>query len=230
MKNTIKLAALAGFTLTSTSQAAITVVDHHTFNDNAQPAGTTVVGVAPTYSGGSMISAGGGLTQTVLALSADNWGIEVILSLPAATGSFFGVLAADGIGGTLNDNGIVTYPTAVSAHHGGDGDFGNTAQSHPFTDLRLAIVQDAGTRTFYINGVAAGTTAATADLSASSLEMGHFGGGGLLTGSINEVRTFTFAPSAFDTSDLLTVATVPEPSSTALLGLGGLALILRRRK
>ncbi len=30
--------------------------------------------------------------------------------------------------------------------------------------------------------------------------------------------------------DSLTLTQVPEPSSTALLGLGGLALILRRRK
>ena len=32
------------------------------------------------------------------------------------------------------------------------------------------------------------------------------------------------------TTPTLTITTVPEPSSTALLGLGGLALILRRRK
>ena len=32
------------------------------------------------------------------------------------------------------------------------------------------------------------------------------------------------------TSDTISIALVPEPTTTALLGLGGLALILRRRK
>ena len=34
----------------------------------------------------------------------------------------------------------------------------------------------------------------------------------------------------FASIDLTTVAAVPEPSSVALLGLGGLALVLRRRR
>ena len=43
----------------------------------------------------------------------------------------------------------------------------------------------------------------------------------------NQTNTLEF--SIFAMSEVLTVA-VPEPSSTALLGLGGLALIFRRRK
>jgi hypothetical protein len=38
------------------------------------------------------------------------------------------------------------------------------------------------------------------------------------------------SPSAFDARFAVSINTVPEPSSAALLGFGGLALILRRRK
>ncbi len=54
------------------------------------------------------------------------------------------------------------------------------------------------------------------------------------SGSIDDVQIYDEALSASDATFLLnnagTAVGVPEPSSTALLGLGGLALILRRRK
>ncbi len=53
------------------------------------------------------------------------------------------------------------------------------------------------------------------------------GAASLMTGEFDRVRMSTFTAGNFATSDLIAV---PEPSSTALLGLGGLALILRRRK
>lgn len=49
-------------------------------------------------------------------------------------------------------------------------------------------------------------------------------------GKIDEVAFYDSALSAQDIAAHYAAATVPEPSSAALLGLGGLALILRRRK
>ena len=49
-------------------------------------------------------------------------------------------------------------------------------------------------------------------------------------GSINEIRLFTFTGGEFVEADLLQAATIPEPASVAFLGMGGLALMLRRRK
>ena len=49
-----------------------------------------------------------------------------------------------------------------------------------------------------------------------------------LEGSIDEVRISGIERGADDM--LFTTAPVPEPSTTLLMGLGGLALILRRRK
>jgi hypothetical protein len=47
---------------------------------------------------------------------------------------------------------------------------------------------------------------------------------------ISVAETIGGANSTFHVFDNISVTSVPEPSSTALLGLGGLALILRRRK
>ncbi|MBT8036430.1 MAG: PEP-CTERM sorting domain-containing protein [Verrucomicrobiae bacterium] len=60
------------------------------------------------------------------------------------------------------------------------------------------------------------TTAGVSDVAAGTdITFGYLGG----AGGGEELSSFT-----------ITAAPVPEPSSTALLGLGGLALILRRRK
>jgi hypothetical protein len=48
-------------------------------------------------------------------------------------------------------------------------------------------------------------------------------------GHLDEARVVTFT-SGESTANILNTLTIPEPSSAALLGLGGLALVLRRRK
>ena len=48
-------------------------------------------------------------------------------------------------------------------------------------------------------------------------------------GEVNAHKPQIIRPASYNTVEL-EVTTIPEPSSTALLGLGGLALILRRRK
>jgi len=64
-------------------------------------------------------------------------------------------------------------------------------------------------------------------------------GGTIITGnlkesSIDQVRVFNFNAGSGDSHNVffnnLSVTAVPEPSSTALLGLGGLSLLLRRRR
>jgi hypothetical protein len=50
------------------------------------------------------------------------------------------------------------------------------------------------------------------------------------TGTTDGSLTITVQNGGIPVISALTISTVPEPSSTALLGLGGLALILRRRK
>ena len=70
---------------------------------------------------------------------------------------------------------------------------------------------DAGTEVFTSTGNTFATTTSDAIESVNFYRGGNWGGGGF-------------------TVDNISITAVPEPSSAALLGLGGLALILRRRK
>ena len=100
----------------------------------------------------------------------------------------------------------------------------------PNTWTHLAVIRNNGVSTFYVNGVAQTGTSSTAPTHGT----GHIGvtpgGSGPYEGDLDEIRMFTFEDGDDPVTALNVQAAVPEPSSTALLGLGSLALILRRRK
>lgn len=97
-------------------------------------------------------------------------------------------------------------------------------------------------REFYIDGVRTQSTATTDTFSAGfSLQAFTIGsgiaGGAAVTGQIDEFALYELgglADLATRRAHVADIAShyslVPEPSSTAFIGLGGLALILRRRK
>ncbi len=86
---------------------------------------------------------------------------------------------------------------------------------------------------YYIDGTLAGTfsNAQSINTGTGPLRMGdsYQDTGRDLKGFLDDVRVYDEALDATSIAALATVP-IPEPSSTALLGLGGLALILRRRK
>lgn len=99
----------------------------------------------------------------------------------------------------------------------------------------LSVIRQSGASTFYVNGIAQGGSNTTTPTISSGTQT-HFGGG---TGNASDNRTFygdfdRMQVLSFDasdsTQDILQAMAVPEPSSAALLGLGGVALIMRRRK
>ncbi len=95
-----------------------------------------------------------------------------------------------------------------------------------FTGANRIVLDDSSVYLIFINDTSGATRIA---FSAGTV-------GDAVTGqSFRNVNTATGAADSLEpivaNSDFgVTVNTVPEPSSTALLGLGGLALILRRRK
>ena len=94
----------------------------------------------------------------------------------------------------------------------------------------LALVRDNGTTTFYVNGLAYGSTSVSAPTDSGTYhQMSVKGGGGaMFTGDVDEARISTFDANHFLTSDL---QMVPEPSTFSLLGLailGGLTALRRR--
>jgi len=110
---------------------------------------------------------------------------------------------------------------------GANGGAGQGITANTWT--HLAVVRSAGTSTFYIDGAAQGGTTTENIIHGTSGHIGvTSGGGSYYDGDIDSVRIYTFDPNTDDPVAAFNLT--PEPSSTALLGLGGLALILRRRK
>ncbi len=227
INNTIILRTSLG--LASAASAAISIVEHQTFNDNTLPGTYTTVGSPTVSSGALQLNGSSGLTftgATPLTVT-DNFGIEAIVNA-SSIDAFDFVLANsnDNQGyGILQDNGwqAIVMGQNLSA--------GSTVALD--TEVRLAYVRDGGTGSLYVDGAFVANLNNT-PVTPTQFNIGFNPWDGVGTsgfnGSITEVRLFTFTAGEFVTGDLLTAATVPEPSSTALLGLGGLALILRRRK
>lgn len=100
------------------------------------------------------------------------------------------------------------------------------------TYTELALVRDSGVATFYVNGVAVGSTTSFTPFDPAGNVMIGFNpaySGESYVGNLDEARIFTFAPGQFSPADL---NYSPEPSSLALVGLGAIALAgcVRRRK
>lgn len=236
MKTKIILLGSAASLLGSmgSAHAVINIVEHQTFNDNTTPASYTEVGT-PTYAGGALVLDGNsGLTFTAgTPLGAtDNFGIEAIVTLSQLDNFDFILANSTGVTnggyGLLQDAGwqAIVMGQALST---GDPVIVDT-------EVRLAFVRDEGFGALYVNGAffsALSNTPATPtqlNVGFNPFDFNGSGQGGF-TGSVNEIRLYTFTGGEFEESDLLQTATViPEPSSVALLGLGGLALFMRRRR
>ncbi|HEX5219679.1 MAG TPA: LamG-like jellyroll fold domain-containing protein [Verrucomicrobiae bacterium] len=86
----------------------------------------------------------------------------------------------------------------------------------------LALVRDNGTATFYVNGVASGTSLGIPQPATNSFMIGahpQFAVNTWFEGAVDEVRVFTFAPGQFSTNDLLVnakrVTTLPASAITS---------------
>ena len=154
--------------------------------------------------------------------ATNNFGIEFWARTSSIGGIFFSTGSSTGhiIFGLDNSNWIAGI-------HGGEwiGAASGTGQPRAAdTWTHLAIIRNNGVSTFYINGVAQTGTSTDAPTHSTGYIDQYY------TGGLDELRMFTFDPATDDPVAALNLQAVPEPSTTALLGLGSLALILRRRK
>ena len=138
-----------------------------------------------------------------------NYGIE-IWSLPQNTGiagGSGGWILSSGQGGgvALRVNAPSPGNSYIDAYILGSGvTIGNQVPLNTNKWMHLAIVNDAGTLTFYTNGVpCGGSVASGATVPSGDVYIGTPGDNQAFDGYLDEARMFTFAPGTFATSDLL---------------------------
>ncbi|MBE2179751.1 MAG: LamG domain-containing protein [Chthoniobacterales bacterium] len=145
----------------------------------------------------------GGQSASINAVTnvTDNFGIELWVKTRSTSGSR--CLAYNGDSAS-NGWGLMQVDGTFQALFGGVS-FVGSAPAPPNTWTHLAIVRDSGTTTFYVNGIAAGTS-----LSAPHAPSGLFAlaaappalNAEYFDGVLDEVRVFTFAPGGFRLTDL----------------------------
>ena len=235
--NRIPLAALI-CALTVSAQAEITTVRQFRLGEadsGAAPGGAagfsstdttasenlTVTG-APLYSA-DVANANSSLSMefdgTTQYATTGNWnnltthfGVEAWVK-PAATGGehfiiYNGQSGANGWG-ILQDNATGKF----GALFGGRAFFGS-GDVVPGVWTHLAIVCTDTVATFYVNGVASGTTTDLPNSASGFIGIGTNAvvpAANLFQGKIDEVRVFTFAPGAFVPADLLFTVVPPAP-------------------
>jgi len=256
LQTTSILAALAGLSFAAGSANAMTLADNITNGDFASTISTNTGGGDVSLSDATLVDQWG-FNQGGTAL---NWSIVGgVASYDATTTTVSGprtrvlVQVIDGgVRTGVNNLNFDIQITDLPATAQGDTDMGlylygwNTAGTAPEVDF-------GETNGKALAGVVNSTGTAVSLLSASPFVI--FENGAIVASGVDQVAGFnSVSVSAdFDTGyqniavifavsyaqgngativeiDNVAFATVPEPSSSALLGLGGLALILRRRK
>ena len=230
MKNTILIIA-ASLTVAASSQAAL-VADLHADYTGADFSGATAGVTTFTTNNWSFLSNSSAMT----------WDADLAGSGSAGfTGGLLGfdlpLVSADGVfDGASPSAGELTFHNAASGAAGdlvmrwtADQDYATIDFGYSLRrnlaggNIGLAIRKNAGAFDLNNNGVATTDVASTINYtsftSGDYVEVIIYAGADNSYGGDQSFGNFTVNGTA-----------VPEPSSAALLGLGGLALILRRRK
>ena len=146
---------------------------------------------------------------------------------------------SDGGGGGNNYLFGLDSDTQLLSHVGGSigsSGVGPSGLDDGFWHFGVATYKaSTSTHSLYVDGVLVGTANATVNWNtANTAQIGMERDGSTPSnywnGSIDDLRIYSGELTAEEIGSLFNFATVPEPSSTALLGLSGLALMLRRRR
>jgi len=211
---------------------------HFTGNTSGTSTSTTSVLTTGVFAPGStayLSTAGTGsegwFGADLSLLATDNFAFGIYVrsfeNTAATRGNAFvtgGVNGAFGVG--LASNGWSAGAFGVSwigPTNGVTGSFVANTWTH------LAVIRSGGTATFYINGAAQTGTFATAPVHGQGHLSVDPGGNTFFDGEMDNARVVTFTAGE-SASNVINALQVPEPTSALLVGLGGLGLLLRRRR
>jgi len=158
------------------------------------------------------------LSNAVVSTAIDNFGMEAWVK-PNATAGGNRTIVCNGSPTASGWAFIQHGGTEFTASLGGVAGFGSGAAAAG-TWTHLALVRDNGTATFYVNGVASGTSASVPIPATNGFILAvhpQFVVNTWFNGAIDEVRVFTFAAGGFSTNDLLLnrIFTLPATNITA---------------
>lgn len=190
---------------------------------------------SPVVAGGEADLIGGGTHEGVGmnpgAIVGQNWIAEAVLNFDTLSDSLATAISVQGDAGVR----INTAGTQLEAYYWDGLTEGRVTTALPAADtpVHLALVWDAAATslTAYVDGVSIGVidNNAYAVTDATDLSFGYFGRIGFndrgIDGQLDAVSFSTFTGTFDPNTDLQ----IPEPGSLALLSLGGLFVLRRRR-
>ena len=207
-------------------------------SDSGTPGSTQALQIA-NVNGGTYHDAGGiGMT--------DDWALELWVRPDDTGGSYLGATDGDGTaqtglrfwatnnaqnGTSLGGNAIAAGQTRLLMRNGSGFLGASTSTFTAGTWAQINLIRHNGTVNYYLNGSLQDSAATDGELDDLRLGAGYFGEA-RANGAFDEMKIWSFDSNvdSLASVEAATITTVPEPSSAALLGLGGFALILRRRK
>jgi alpha-L-fucosidase len=238
------------------TQGATTLTNHLLIDFNGSVSGTTYTPASgevdatgtfkangtPTISSGAAALDGGTSNDgfdfnptTIGTLTTQNWVAEAVVSFSAFEAGFRTII--DVYGDTdFRVNNTATQIEALYWDGSTDGPILTQALPPTGQLIHYALVWDAAATalTAYVNGVSIGTTdhGVFESPDPTNVSFGYFGRNGFdnrgIAGSLDRVAFSTFTGSFDPNSDF--VALVPEPGSSLLAALAGLACLRRSRR
>jgi hypothetical protein len=142
---------------------------------------------------------------------------------------YYGANNANGFGIGLHHRQGITSPNAgFRCVLGGKSDHQITTPLVAYDEWQhVAVVRDGSTVRFYINGIQVDTNTTVPNMPGTTFYVM----GNNQSAILDQVRFFTFE-GTFDPADLNypSIQDIPEPATMSLLALGGLCVLIRRRK
>lgn len=234
MKKTLIAAAVTAATISSVSAANVILnsnFDDTVTVDTVNPAWGDTAAFASGITGWTTSGAGGGMA------SGDNFGLDTTPGAPYFAGNTgTQLLAASGSTFvTTTSNGTVTLSQSIGGLAAGSFDLsydlGKISFAAGTLTARVEVFDGADNTATSLYNILTDVDALANTTWSNVSAAGIANSGSDLFVQITLIDSSINGQIAIDTISLdHTVTAVPEPSSTTLLGLGGLALILRRRK